>query len=110
MYVLASFLQLEWSPPSEENRNGIITGYRLVLDWDRGQEIRADTTDTNYIFIGLQQGTDYYYRIAAETSIGTGPFSNRTLVRTLTDQDTDTNTTGIYVQQNNYSIYYVILV
>ena len=60
-------------------------GYRLLLDSDNGEELRPNVTDTHYTFTGLQQDTNYYYRIAAETSVGPGPFSNRTLVRTLTE-------------------------
>ncbi len=72
-------LKLEWSPPSEENRNGVITGYRVWLDWDVRQSIlRIYVSDTHHTFTGLQQDTTYYYTIAAETSAGTGPFSNRT--------------------------------
>ena len=33
-----SFL-LEWDPPLEEDRNGVLTGYRLVLEWEVGHHI-----------------------------------------------------------------------
>ncbi len=89
-----STVQLEWSPPSEEHRNGVITGYRLLLEWGRGQERRVNTTDTHYTFTGLQQGTTYYYTIAAETSVGTGPFANRSQVLTPTEPSTTGSATG----------------
>ena len=68
-----SFL-LEWDPPLEEDRNGVLTGYRLVLEWEVGQEYRVNTTHTNYNFTQLQQGTTYYCAVAAYTAIGTGPY------------------------------------
>ena len=76
LFTAFGSFQLEWSPPSEENRNGNITGY--VLQLERGNERfeRLNTSDTSYIFTGLQQGT-YYCSIAAQTSVGTGPFSNK---------------------------------
>jgi receptor-type tyrosine-protein phosphatase Q len=69
-------LEFEWSPPSEEERNGPLTGYRLVLEWEVGQEDRVDTSETNYTFTGLQEGTTYTCSIAAHTSIGIGPYHN----------------------------------
>ena len=75
--------QLEWSPPPEEDRNGIITGYTLQLGGNGVEfQFRVGTTHTNYTFSALQQGTTYLYAIAAETIEGTGPFSNRTPVLT----------------------------
>ena len=68
-----SFL-LEWDPPLEEDRNGVLTGYRLVLEWEVGQEYRVSTTHTSYNFTQLQQGTTYYCAVAAYTAIGTGPY------------------------------------
>ena len=68
-----SFL-LEWDPPLEEDRNGVLTGYRLVLEWEVGQEYRVNTTHTSYNFTQLQQGTTYYCAVAAYTAIGTGPY------------------------------------
>ena len=68
-----SFL-LEWDPPLEEDRNGVLTGYRLVLEWEVGQEYRVNTTHTSYNFTQLQQGTTYYCSVAAYTAIGTGPY------------------------------------
>ena len=68
-----SFL-LEWDPPLEEDRNGVLTGYRLVLEWEVGQECRMNTNHTSYNFTQLQQGTTYYCSVAAYTAIGTGPY------------------------------------
>ena len=68
-----SFL-LEWDPPLEEDRNGVLTGYRLVLEWEVGQEYRVNTTHTSYNFTQLQQGTTYYCAVAAYTAIGTGHY------------------------------------
>lgn len=82
-------IQLDWIPPSEKDRNGVITGYRILLDRDMGQAfLRGYSISTQYSFTGLQEGTTYYYRIAAETIVGTGPYSNRTSVTTkLKPQD-----------------------
>lgn len=73
-------LLFEWSPPSEEDSNGPLTGYSVVLlEWEVGQEHRMDTADTNYTFTELQQGTTYHCSIAASTSVGTGPYRNLTI-------------------------------
>jgi hypothetical protein len=72
-------LEFEWSPPSEEERNGPLTGYRLVLEWEMEREDRVDTSDTNYTFTGLQEGTTYTCSIAAHTSVGIGPYHNITI-------------------------------
>ena len=100
VWVSSSSLWLEWRPPSEDERNGVITGYRLLLEREGGQEVRVHTPNTHYNFTGLQQSTTYYYAIAAETSEGTGPFSNRTSVLTLAEETTmypNTQTTGTEV-------------
>ena len=77
--VYPTSLVLEWSPPSEEERNGPLTGYSVVLEWEEGQEHRVDTADTNYTFTELQQGTTYHCSIAARTSVGTGPYYTITI-------------------------------
>ena len=72
--------QLEWSPPLEEHRNGVIMGYKISVEWGVDQVYTIDTPSTNYTITGLERGTTYHYSLAAYTIIGTGPYSNSTAV------------------------------
>ena len=80
--VLSSIsFQLEWSPPLEEHRNGVIMGYKIRVE--RGgvdQVYTIDTPSINYTITGLERGTTYHYSLAAYTIIGTGPYSNSTAI------------------------------
>ena len=73
-------LVLEWSPPLEEERNGPITGYSVVLEWEVRQQHRVNTTDTSHTFTELHPDTTYHCSIAAYTSVGIGPYHNTTTV------------------------------
>ena len=86
---------MEWDPPLEEDRNGVlmITGYRLVLEWEVGQEYRVNTTHTSYNFTQLQQGTTYYCAVAAYTAIGTGPYYRTSLSTPVAPTPTPSITT-----------------
>ena len=70
-------LRVEWSPPSEEERNGLITGYSVLLEWQAGQEL-VNTSHTSHTFTELHPQTTYHCSIAAYTSAGMGPYYNIT--------------------------------
>ena len=74
--------QLEWSPPLEEHRNGVIMEYKISVEWGGVDQVYTiETPSTNhYTITGLEQGTTYHYSLAAYTIIGTGPYSNSTAV------------------------------
>ena len=95
-----SFL-LEWDPPLEEDRNGVLTGYRLVLEWEVGQEYRVNTTHTSYNFTQLQQGTTYYCAVAAYTAIGTGPYYRTNVSTSFAPTSTVTSTPSPSLTENS---------
>jgi len=72
---------LEWSPPLEEERNGIIIGYELILEWDmvQKQSRRQNTTHNSHSFTELDQNTTYRFSVAAYTVKGIGPRINGTV-------------------------------
>ena len=79
--VSPTSFQLEWSPPVPEERNGVITGYQLFLEW--GQQVEEFREEqTNYTFVQLQYDTVYNCSVAAYTIKGTGPYSDRVTITT----------------------------
>ena len=74
--MTSSGVELSWDQPVLNERNGIITGYVLLLTNQKtGSEIYHNST-TNFIFIGmLSPFTAYTVIIAAATEIGAGPYS-----------------------------------
>ncbi len=74
---------LEWDPPLEEDRNGIITKYQIKVEWDVNQVHQIEMVFVNnYVVTGLEPNTRYYYSVAAYTKVGMGPYSNKTAVTT----------------------------
>ena len=71
------------------NQNGIITGYSILfkvkgspLAW---QERRVGGNTLTLHVANLDFYTMYEFKIAAETVIGRGPYSNSTYIRTHAD-------------------------
>ena len=85
--VNSTKLGLAWKPPSLEQRNGEIIGYRL--------SIRETTSNSNWtsfttqstatVIDDLDPHTVYTIVVAASTAVGTGPYSPSLTVRTLED-------------------------
>ena len=76
-------LTLEWSPPLEESQNGIITHYSLgvsVSESGQGFDMIING-ETAVTLQDLHPYYEYNYNIAAATSVGTGPFSERNSIR-----------------------------
>ena len=79
-----------WQKPSEDSRNGIITGFKLfykekgsgapqtVLTISSGSTLTRDVT-------GLEKYTEYNFEVLAYTSVGDGPKSVEKTVRTHQD-------------------------
>ena len=72
------------------NRNGIITTYEVLLEpFETFDGILApQTVNTTVLFAfvtELQQNVDYFISVRAYTSIGSGPYSEAILARTLED-------------------------
>ena len=74
----AMILEVTWSPPEVENRNGIISGYRLCVigAGDPGpchNQIDVSGADTVHAIAGLKPYTMYTVSIQARTIVGYGP-------------------------------------
>ena len=64
-------LQLSWSPPEPQLRNGEITSYTISCS---SSSSSTDTTSiTEYIVTGLSPNTEYTCSVRATNSAGTGP-------------------------------------
>ena len=77
--------ELFWSPPLLEEQNGVIINYVItVTDTETGDEFQLSTS-SNMLTIAnnLMPYTTYTCVIAAETSVGLGPFSQNISFTTL---------------------------
>lgn len=88
-YTNSTAIKIEWDLVPEEDRNGVITRY-IVSYKAKGASSRWQEIIVNYSISTLQIGSLEYYtlyefKIAAETSINRGPFSNITDIRTDAD-------------------------
>ena len=65
-----------WSPPRQEDQNGVITNYLLdVTALDRNHTLQIIATSTTAHVGNLKPYTMYTCTVAAETIIGVGPIS-----------------------------------
>ncbi len=77
-----------WELPALSGRNGIITGYSLIL-----RDVTTNTTTLHsqlgihleLVISSLHPYNEYEYRLAAETAVGRGPFGESITTRTLPD-------------------------
>ena len=84
--VSSTSLLLRWEPPELEDQNGIITGYVInVTGLETGTTFELTSPGASLMVDGLRPFTTYICRIAAETSVGVGPYS--TAVTAVTQQD-----------------------
>lgn len=67
---------LTWEDPDIVDQNGIITGYKInVTVVNSGVSFQQTSTDSSLLLDNLLPFTTYSCRVAATTSVGTGPFS-----------------------------------
>ena len=88
MDVFSRSFTLTWDLPAASERNGIITGYNIsVNSLDTLFEDPQDffTMSQFLTFDSLDPHTDYICVIAANTFVGTGPFSLEITIRTEED-------------------------
>uniref|UniRef100_A0A0M3HY64 Neogenin n=1 Tax=Ascaris lumbricoides TaxID=6252 RepID=A0A0M3HY64_ASCLU len=90
--VSSTSIQVQWSPPPPEERNGVITGYRIKyktkLRGTKGNTLVVDGNDVSYTITGLDPATQYMVRVAAVNQNGSGPNSEWVHVDTpLEDKD-----------------------
>ena len=78
-------LQLTWESPTEENRNGPITGYTVVIVSDGRFFMEYITVNTQLIIKDLNPFTTYVCSVAANTAIGQGPHTTNISITTPED-------------------------
>ena len=68
-------LILTWSPPAEEDRNGVIKGYTVnITEVATGQTQVFETEQIQLTVQSLHPHSSYYCSVAARTATGLGPF------------------------------------
>ncbi len=73
-----NILQATWSELLEEEANGVILGYVLILsDPQLGTETRLTTRNLQYTWFNLHPHYSYSVSIAATTAAGNGPTIQR---------------------------------
>ena len=72
-----------WTPPPPNQQNGVIIRYVInVTHIDTLETIQYYSTVTSITITGLDPYTTYVCVVAAETTIGVGPFSHLFFVQT----------------------------
>lgn len=96
-------LDVYWNPVTQEDRNGIILGYSVLLFDALGVFLRNATvmnsTQLYYQFKDLEAWTNYSVKVNAFTSKGAGPVSSSIFVQTGED--------GMLQYHNIINQYYV---
>ncbi|CDI96853.2 receptor type tyrosine protein phosphatase [Echinococcus multilocularis] len=81
-------VEISWSPPPKESRNGIIIGYQVHYYEFGSPQNTANYQNTTQTFLridDLQERTVYTFRVRAFTSSGPGPWSASNTLRTTAD-------------------------
>ena len=75
--VSSTSYYFSWSAPPPEHQNGVIISYGIVLTAvNGGAALHFTTNDTQFTATGLKPYTIYSCVVAAQTSIGIGPYSS----------------------------------
>ena len=79
LFLSQSINNLTWTEVKCSQRNGLITGYTVIIS---NSSITYNLTSTErYIILNdLVFGTEYNISVAAVNSVGRGPFSNPVVV------------------------------
>ncbi|KAI6660982.1 Phosphatidylinositol phosphatase PTPRQ-like [Oopsacas minuta] len=135
--ISPTIVKVSWDPPPINDQNGVITTYTLTyMGLERDQELETmiitvlNGTYVLPILIGLEENTNYFVTLNANTSEGAGPITNlsvltlqnipkgapRNLILTSTDtsiqinwsvpiiDDLDGNLTGYLVTYHGFEI------
>lgn len=84
--ILSQSVELSWNPPLHEERNGIITGYDIVVT-RRGTDFQflLTSTVTMVTLNQLDPFTTYTVMVVASTSVGAGPPTSQLSFTTAED-------------------------
>ena len=79
-------VEISWSPPLLEERNGIITSYTVTVSRQgTDSQIQLTSATTSISVSMLNPFTTYMVTVAASTTIGVGPPSTQLTFRTAED-------------------------
>ena len=87
--VTSSSITVQWGPVDCIHRNGDITGYSVRYGSET-VSVSGDSSGGMYVISGLMPSTTYSIQVAAETSAGTGPYSDLRIVNTNSEEITTT--------------------
>ena len=80
--IAATSVTLNWQPPPEEARNGLIRLYYVfVTELETGRSFELNTTKTNYLVENLHPYYTYNFSVAAVT-VATGIISDSITLQT----------------------------
>ena len=84
--VNSTAITFSWEHPPSDKRNGIITGYSLVLtELPTNMSTSYDQNGTWLVIGSLHPFYDYECMIAAKTNVGSGPYGSPFITRTSPD-------------------------
>lgn len=84
--ITSSSITLAWASPPPEDRNGAVVSYTVNIQTVAGDAtMQHQSTDTEFTITSLDAHTSYAVSVAAQTSIGTGPFTSEVQVTTMED-------------------------
>ena len=79
---------VNWDPPLPEDRNGPIIGYIInVTVVSTGEILQFFSNESRFSLTSLQPYTTLICYFAAQTPVGTGPFSRQYIVTTPEDSE-----------------------
>ncbi|XP_046809643.1 neogenin isoform X1 [Lucilia cuprina] len=89
-------ITIHWEPPSEEERNGQITGYKIrYRKLKDAPQVKSTPANIRYYELnGLDRNSEYQVKIAAMTVNGSGPFTEWYRVMTLENDLDETQVPG----------------
>ena len=80
-------IQVIWEPVPEDQRNGNITSYQILVVPEKFQatfSVAVSGSELVAVISDLEEFVNYAFSIRAYTSAGPGPFSNNATSRTFT--------------------------
>lgn len=79
-------VMLTWSPPPTADRNGLITAYTVIITNSDTSERNVYVTNATTVTVtSLNPYTTYEYSVAANTTVGIGPYSINLAFQTVED-------------------------
>ena len=83
--IASSSITLVWALPPPEDHNGAIIGYTVNVQRVGDAAVQHQSTVTDFTVTSLDAHTSYVVSVAAQTSVGMGPFTSEVQVTTLED-------------------------